>query len=609
MSKIIRELNSMCPDILWLQDKRCIISKYVGTKAANLAKLMQEGFPIPQGFCITTSGYKLLKENKYLSSFSKEFNNLLAKSISGKIIVRSSATIEDVTGNLFPGIFSSYSDIKREKDFVEALKNCITSISATKAKDYYKLQGINENNILMGILIQEYIDADYSGVIYTKVPYDKKENNLEILIELVQGKSEELLKGNIIGSTYVIKQINNEYKIKKVYPFNLKNENISDTVLYSLAKISNNIKNTLEEDIDIEWALYQNKIYIFQARPIALSFNAMKSKLQTKKIDLHRFSERKEDLIFKNENIIGLKGAGMLHFSKNKWFKNNVLFHYPHKDLEILNKNILKTKFLNDEITLRYSHAYDLGLPRYFLNNKIELIKTIKETWNPSWFAIIHEFMEVQRSFELYVDYDYYVLEHVPGVWESDSLQEPDVTIRDKHEIVLLRFTKERRAKLLFPKKIVEVKTPAISFNILKNWIEYFDNKINNIRTEFKRHLPLNFYIVADTQGEMNFLNIRKTKVISGTFIKEGKFHIVRSTEDIKYWNRKTPILLQLNVERGNELLITSLIPYLPREQGKLYINFGVLSHPAIILREFGINPIPAYLSHECKTIKSLEEI
>jgi len=44
--------------IIWLSDREAQSISRVGSKAANLAKLYQAGYPVPPGFCITTDAFQ-----------------------------------------------------------------------------------------------------------------------------------------------------------------------------------------------------------------------------------------------------------------------------------------------------------------------------------------------------------------------------------------------------------------------------------------------------------------------------------------------------------------------------------------------------------------------
>ena len=62
----------------------------------------------------------------------------------------------------------------------------------------------------MGVIIQEKIDADYSGVIFSSNPlnYSRK----EMIISCVAGIGEELVSGSVSGQDIVVTVRNDEYK-------------------------------------------------------------------------------------------------------------------------------------------------------------------------------------------------------------------------------------------------------------------------------------------------------------------------------------------------------------------------------------------------------------
>ena len=51
----------------------------VGGKAANLGELIHAGFPVPPGFCVTTSAYALLNEDARLESILLELSATAAE--------------------------------------------------------------------------------------------------------------------------------------------------------------------------------------------------------------------------------------------------------------------------------------------------------------------------------------------------------------------------------------------------------------------------------------------------------------------------------------------------------------------------------------------------
>ncbi|GAG14486.1 unnamed protein product, partial [marine sediment metagenome] len=78
----------------------------VGGKAANLACLADKGFLIPAGFCVTTVAFdafsNLEPSRKFRELVESHARRVLKSSRTSKLIVRSSANVEDSPNHAFP---------------------------------------------------------------------------------------------------------------------------------------------------------------------------------------------------------------------------------------------------------------------------------------------------------------------------------------------------------------------------------------------------------------------------------------------------------------------------------------------------------------------------
>ena len=74
----------------------------VGGKAANLARLTSRGFRVPAGFCVTTSAFDdfshLATSRDFILDLERHARSLFVSDSTSKLIVRSSANIEDYSG-------------------------------------------------------------------------------------------------------------------------------------------------------------------------------------------------------------------------------------------------------------------------------------------------------------------------------------------------------------------------------------------------------------------------------------------------------------------------------------------------------------------------------
>ncbi|HLO97828.1 MAG TPA: hypothetical protein VK171_04460, partial [Fimbriimonas sp.] len=131
-----------------------------------------------------------------------------------------------------------------------------------------------------------------------------------------------------------------------------------------------------------------------------------------------------------------------------------------------------------------------------------------------------------------------------------------------------------------------------VADRVLARWQSRLRRIGNLIREEFEDHLPLNLHSVEDKFGNWQFLNLRRTASLPMFGQIPHNLWIVRSRTDVVNWNGTDPVLVQAAVNRGREYELVELAKDLP---STVYIDFGWLSHPAMVLREAGINVIPVY--------------
>jgi hypothetical protein len=66
---------------------------------------------------------------------------------------------------------------------------------------------------------------------------------------------------------------------------------------------------------------------------------------------------------------------------------------------------------------------------------------------------------------------------------------------------------------------------------------------------------------------------------------------------DLQLWDRHSPILLRFTTQRGTENRVVEIAEKLLHHRDMpILIDFGLLSHPALILRELGFTVVPTYL-------------
>ncbi len=281
--------------IVNLADKAAQDINLCGGKAVNLSILINSSkLNIPDGFVVTTELYKKicvdlisplvleLTDSENISDLCLEIRekikqkvfdenseelNLIRNELSRfpaetKFAVRSSATAEDLPDASFAGQQDSYLNISAE-DVPDAIIKCFSSLYNDRAFFYRKENNFDENNLSLAVVVQEMVDSEISGVMFTADPLTS--DRYTCVIESVAGLGEELVSGHKTPFTYKIrnKKISFESKGKNL----LKKENIIE-----LHKIGKKIEEIFHAPQDIEYCFAKNKFYIVQSRPITALF-------------------------------------------------------------------------------------------------------------------------------------------------------------------------------------------------------------------------------------------------------------------------------------------------------------------------------------------------
>jgi len=223
--------------------------KEVGGKSAHLNHLKHEGLPVPKGVIV---------ENDYfLQDVKPDFIHNLDP--NKRYAVRSSALDEDGSNFSFAGLQDTYLNVSYE-DILEKVETCYQSQFNERALEYRKNLDIGASKG-MSVLVQEMVDADYAGVIFTQNPLNNRID--EIVIEVVEGLGEKLVSGYKTPSTYTV----NKQNPSMTTTVNSTNE-LSQEMILELVRYANIIENLYGIPQDIEFAIKDNIVYILQARPI-----------------------------------------------------------------------------------------------------------------------------------------------------------------------------------------------------------------------------------------------------------------------------------------------------------------------------------------------------
>lgn len=297
----------------------------VGGKGANLGELRQAGFPVPPGFCVTTSVYDaVVGQSDRMDSFYEELGLLnvqaneeirrlsqrmqqhisslpipdeMIEDILGAwremgdkpvVAVRSSATAEDLPTASFAGQQDTLLNVKGERQLFEAIRQCWSSLFSERAIAYRIKNGFDHRSVRLAVIVQRLIVPDVSGVMFTADPITG--NRSIISIDASFGLGEALVSGLVNPDLYQVRQgeiVKKQISCKKSAVCTLaeggtaveelpepkqKEQALSDEEIVTLARMGERIEAHYGSEQDIEWCLSGGQFYIVQARPITSIF-------------------------------------------------------------------------------------------------------------------------------------------------------------------------------------------------------------------------------------------------------------------------------------------------------------------------------------------------
>ncbi|MCE5336290.1 MAG: hypothetical protein LLG06_17060 [Desulfobacteraceae bacterium] len=315
--------------VIDMQNISSIHADLAGGKMANLGELRRKlGIPAPDGMVVTTQAYRLLIEESGMRSWIQdrhmEFESTqdvekLAGTLKEKILglrmppelqfelhaaydrlcertgevrpvaVRSSAVGEDSLFS-YAGQFLSLLNISKE-NLCDAYLKVLASLYAPEAIHYRKLHGISGESGEMAVGFLSMVEAEASGVIFTKDP--NAPDSGDILIQAVRGLGIPLVDGRVSPEVIYVPRACEPEGIRRfasrqgfrstsaegdglmeevldeseaVVPC------ISDGEALQLARWALQLESHFGWPQDIEWAVDKDRgLFVLQSRPLRLS--------------------------------------------------------------------------------------------------------------------------------------------------------------------------------------------------------------------------------------------------------------------------------------------------------------------------------------------------
>lgn len=287
-----------------ITDVAALDANRVGPKAANLAALGRVGLPIPDGFCIDASAYRvqlaslgldlsprrgtsdaevmaarrqaieirlgLLSQPivpSILDPLLASWQALLARTNGAPTVVRSSSLVEDRFGSSFAGQFESYLGLDNEADFLVAVRACWAALWAPRILRYMMNHDTSPSETAMGILIQPLVAARASGGGLSRTA------DGEMLLSATWGLGSAIAQGEVVPDSYLLSHegelISNEAGRKSHSVGCKHHHNGSDTKVLSGDTVSD---LCLSDDQAVELGSYLRRAEELMGMPVEIEW-------------------------------------------------------------------------------------------------------------------------------------------------------------------------------------------------------------------------------------------------------------------------------------------------------------------------------------------------
>jgi phosphohistidine swiveling domain-containing protein len=314
------------PTVLWLQEIGSSELPLVGGKAANLGELTSAGFPVPQGFVVMAQAYNaavsqgpvgmeimealrainydhldslqahatfirrkietLRWDPAFEAELAKHYKRLLSLNGDQLVAVRSSSTAEDIIEASSAGQQDSYLNVRGILALSYHVRKCWASLWTERAISYRHSKAIPHFRVSMGVIVQQMVQSDVSGVMFTQNPVTLEDH---VVVEASWGLGQAIVSGMVDPDRYVVDkksgQVLDESIADKAQAIILhspqggvqtaevpqeqrERKALSDEALQRLTELGCKIEEHYNWPQDIEWGLSDGQLIILQSRPV-----------------------------------------------------------------------------------------------------------------------------------------------------------------------------------------------------------------------------------------------------------------------------------------------------------------------------------------------------
>lgn len=251
-----------------------------GGKASALARALNAGLPVPEGFALGWSSAARFAEGD--AATTDAIVSAIAQYRLGRVGVRSSAVGEDSADASFAGQHASILNVASAESILSAIREIAASGRTSSALEYRKRMRV-EGEPRVAIVVQCMVESDCAGVLFTINPMSGEN---ERVIESAWGLGEAVVAGLVTPDLFrvtpagVIVERRAGYKDLAIrfaaegtteVPLaaaEIGRLTLDDRQLHELNALAARCETFFGAPQDLEWAYSGGRLFLLQSRPI-----------------------------------------------------------------------------------------------------------------------------------------------------------------------------------------------------------------------------------------------------------------------------------------------------------------------------------------------------
>lgn len=288
---------------------------------------------------------------------------------------------------------------------------------------------------------------------------------------------------------------------------------------------------------------------------------------------------------------IGIKAYSLKLLKKMGVFEENLYVSAYLPPKEEFYEQLKSSGFKDgDELSCRFSHpSKSVHLPRKICNSFKEAYDFYIENFKEGYTIMIHNLMHAKYAGTITNTDGELVMEFIEGDWNADYSMNIDTAIFKDGISTWYLYTDKRKVPYVINRQVKFKEVEPISEELAEKIFRNIVPKLPLIKELLSKEFNSLELLIDENK---RFQALKLHNIESGKkkeFLPAGEnIFELKTPHDLKRWDKKTKLLISIpaNIDRADALM--GVITEIKKYSDEVYISYGILSHPAILLREAG---------------------